>query len=405
MSYHLPTPILRPGLIGALLLGFVASGGFAEDKIEKLPLFAAGDAGYAAYRIPALVVTPQGTVLAAAEARKLNRSDWGIIDLFCRRSLDHGRTWEPARRLVGPDDLPAGIVPNPARKPDSRVDGLTINNPTWIADPGSGRTFLLFCVEYMRSFIVESDDAGLTFSRPREITAAFETFRTRDGYDWRVIATGPGHGVRLTSGRLVVPVWLSTADGDNPHSPSVNATIYSDDAGRTWQAGEIVAGRGGDVPNPNESVVAEAAPDRVVINMRSPSPRNRRAIAWSKDGASGWSRPEYVEDLWEPVCMASLVRLPDGNLLFSNPASLEPQPQRPNAPGRQRRNLGLRTSADQGKSWSEPLVIEAGPSAYSDLAVASDGTVLCLYEHGEKGPYEKISVTRIPAAALPAPRP
>lgn len=396
----LPRPLLLLGLSAGFCISVLNC-----LAVEKTALFTAGDGGYAAYRIPAIVVTPQQTVLVAVEARKINRSDWGIIDLCYRRSADSGRTWEPARRLVGPDDLPADIKPNPARKPASRVDGLTINNPAWIADSRSGRTFLLFCVEYMRSFIMESSDGGATFSAPREITATFETFRQRDGYDWRVIATGPGHGVQLASGRLVMSVWLSTADGDNPHSPSVSATITSDDGGRTWQAGEIVAGRGDGVPSPNESIVAEAAPGRVMINMRSPSPRNRRVIAWSGDGSSGWSPPEFVEALWEPVCMASLIRLPDGTLLFSNPATLEPIPERPKAASRQRLNLGLRTSPDQGKTWSGPLVLESGPSAYSDLAVAPDGDILCFYEHGLKSPYESMSVARVPADALPKAQP
>jgi sialidase-1 len=394
----------RSLLLLGLTTGFCMSAP-ATLATEKTVLFTSGEGGYAAYRIPAIVVTPQQTVLVAVEARKINRSDWGIIDLCYRRSADGGRTWEPARRLVGPDDLPTDIKPNPARKPASRVDGLTINNPAWVADARSGRTFLLFCVEYMRSFIIESTDGGATFSAPREITGTFETFRQRDGYHWRVIATGPGHGVQLASGRLVMPVWLSTSDGDNPHSPSVSATIYSDDAGRTWQAGDIVAGRDGEVPSPNECIVAEAAPGRVMINMRSPSPRNRRAVAWSENGSSGWSRPEFVEALWEPVCMASLIRLPDGTLLFSNPATLEPNPARPQAVSRQRLNLGLRMSSDRGKTWSEPLVLESGPSAYSDLAVAPDGDVLCFYEHGLQSPYESMSVARVPANALPQARP
>src|SRR5690606_15804186 len=141
---------------------------------------------------------------------------------------------------VGQDDLPADLAPNSVKYADTKPTGFTINNNTWIADHRQGKTLLLFCAEYSRAFVIESSDGGDAFSQPREITTAFDTFRTRDGYDWRVIAIGPGHGIQNHTGRLVVPVWLSTGDGGNPHRPSVCATIISDDGGASWQAGEIV---------------------------------------------------------------------------------------------------------------------------------------------------------------------
>lgn len=398
-----PSRLKRLALLGCILgMGWTAR---AEPAVEKTLLFTAGDAGYAAYRIPAIVVTPQQTVLVAAEGRKNNRGDWGLIDLFVRRSPDSGRTWEPARPLVTQQDLPADIRWNPATTGKAeRPPGFTISNATWIADTVRGRTLFLFCVEYMRCFVIESSDGGVSFSPPREITNAFDAFRTRDNYAWRVIATGPGHGAQLASGRLVVPVWISTADGPNPHHPSVSATIYSDDGGTTWHAGEIAAGRGDDVPDPSETAIVEAAPGKVLLNFRNESPRNRRAVAVSANGATGWSRPQFDDTLIEPVCMASLARLADGTLVFSNPATLEPIPSRPTAVNRRRQNLGLRTSRDGGATWSEPLVLEPGPSAYSDLAVAPDGSVLCFYEHGEKTPYHSLSLARVAADALPVRR-
>jgi len=399
-----PPRSLRLLLPACLLLG-LAPTAHAGDGVTKSVLFASEESGYSGYRIPAIVTTPQQTVLAAAEARKHNRSDWGHIDLFLRRSTDSGRTWEPARLLVGQGDLPADLVPNPVKYADTKPAGFTLNNPTWVTDARSGKTLLLFCAEYMRAFVIESTDGGVRFSRPREITGAFEKFRTRDGYAWRVIAIGPGHGIQTTRGRLVVPVWLSTGDGGNAHRPSVCATITSDDGGATWEAGEIAAGREDDVPNPSETIVVESAPGRVMLNIRNESPHNRRAATWSANGATGWSRPVYLEDLWEPVCMGSIAKLADSTLVFANPASLRPIPQRPDAINRQRENLGLRISTDQGRNWSSPLVIDSGPSAYSDLAVAPDGTVLCFYEHGESSPYERLSVARIPASLLPAPKP
>jgi sialidase-1 len=380
----------------------LASLGATEPEITKTVLFSAGDHGYASYRIPAIIVTPQQSILVAAEGRKHNRSDWGLIDLFYRRSLDNGRTWEAARPLVRQEDLPADMTVNAVTATGKeRPPGFTISNATWVVERVSGKTFFIFCVEYMRCFILESTDGGATFSRPREITRAFAGFREQSGYDWRVIATGPGHGVQLASGRLVVPVWISTSDGGNPHRPSVSSTIFSDDAGLTWHAGEIAAGRNDGVLNPSETVVVETAPGEVMLNIRNESAQHRRAVVRSATGASGWSQPAYAEELLEPVCMASIVRRADGVLFFSNPATLEPTPARPDAVARQRQNLALRASRDAGRTWSGPRVIEPGPSAYSDLAIAPDGTLLCFYEHGTKSPYESMSVALVPATALP----
>ncbi len=395
---------LLPALLFSLVLPLCLSGA----AVEKHDLFVAGEGGYAGYRIPALVVTPQQSVLAICEARRSTLRDWGHIDLVMRRSVDGGRTWEPARVLVGQRDLPPDIQRNPAAAERSLglPGAFTINNPSWIADGSTAETHLLFCAEYDRAFIITTRDGGATFSRPREITRAFETFRTRDNYAWRVVAIGPGHGVRLSSGRLVAPVWISLGESSSAHHPSHCATIYSDDRGATWRAGEIIARNSDDLPDPNETAIVEIEPGRVMVSIRNESPRNRRALAWSADGATGWSRPQFHEDLWEPICMAGLTRLDPAaadtraRLIFSNPASLDPIPDAPGRVNRQRINLSLRFSLDAGQSWSAPKLLEAGPSAYSDLAVTPDETVLCLYERGSQGPYDKITIARIPAAWL-----
>jgi sialidase-1 len=378
----------------------------ADPRIEKSVLFRAGEGGYASYRIPALTLAAPKVLLVACEARRNSGSDWGDVEILIRRTSDGGQTWETPRALVRQSDLPRDVVRNAAAVATGhgQPGAFTIGNPTWITDAASGETHLLYCVEYSRAFIVTTRDEGRTFSSPREITAAFERFRQRDNYDWRVIATGPGHGVTLTSGRLVAPVWLSTSK-DDAHHPSVAATIYSDDRGETWHAGEIVGANTARTPNPNESAIVEIAPDRVMMSMRTESSRNRRALAWSADGASNWTEPVQAEELWEPVCMAGLAasRRPGdfaAVILFSNPASLAPRPKDPDSVWRIRQNLTLRASSDGGKTWLDTLVIHSGPSAYSDLAASDDGTVYCLYECGEKSAYETLTLARLSTAAL-----
>lgn len=371
-----PVSLLRSCLPLLLTMGFGVSLLAAEPMCEQTVLFQAGEGGYELYRIPGVVATPSGVVLAYCEARKTAKGDWGDIDLFLRRSTDGGRTWSDPRLLVDGDGQ--GFAPNPlavAQKLSS-PDQITVNNPVAIVDAQPGVIHLLYCIEYARCFYLRSEDDGATFSKPVEITAAFEGFRPH--YDWKVLATGPGHGIQLHSGRLLVPVWLSTGTGGHAHRPSVNAVIYSDDGGRTWQAGEIISGP--EQPaNPSETIAVELSDGAVLVNFRHESPERRRAVATSRDGATGWSPVRFDPALPEPVCMASLVRGPQPpaadrpTLLFSNPY---------NAESRERRNVSIQVSFDDGRTWPRRRTLEAGPSGYSDLAVGPDGTIYCFYERG-----------------------
>jgi sialidase-1 len=369
----------------------------APAEPDKINLFEAGKGGYATYRIPGIVVTKAGTVLAYCEARRSGTLDWDEIDILLRRSTDGGKTWEEPRVIA---TTPPGAPPNPA--PVARKvhqTGKTTNNPVAIADPESGAVHFLYCVNYQQCYAVRSDDDGKTFSSPVEITATFEKFRPE--YDWKVIATGPGHGIRLTAGpakgRLVVPVWLSTSTGNNAHHPSCAATIYSDDNGKTWSRGDIVARNTPDTPDPNETAAAAMPDGTVMLNMRNESPKNRRLVSTSKDGATHWSAPRYDDALFDPICFASLLSLPqpaageihgDGHggaeaghdrLLFSNPDSSDSNWKSVQKP---RRNLTIRLSNDGGAHWPTARVLEPGPAGYSDLAASRDGTVYCLYERG-----------------------
>jgi len=348
-----------------LLLALPASA--AEPVFDKQSLFEADTGGYATYRIPGLVVSDKGTLLAYCEARKTSASDWGAIDLVYRRSADGGKTWSEPKKIV---DIGGGFEKNPVavNLKLGKFPDITVNNPVAIADRGV--IHVLYCVEYMRCFYTRSEDDGKTFAPPVEITPTFEAFRP--GYDWKVIATGPGHGIRLgKTGRLVVPVWLSTGGGKSGHRPSAVATIFSDDGGKTWGAGDIVV-RHPDLANPSETAVVELPDGRVMLNIRHESTPHQRAVSVGPDGATKWSKPTFDAALPEPVCMGSLVRWGD-QILFSNPY---------NPDGRERKNLSVQASDDGGKSWKYRRAIEPGPSGYSDLAAGPDGWAYCIYESG-----------------------
>ena len=355
----------------------------AEPKIEKSELWQGGHDGYAMYRIPGIVVTRKGTVLAYSEARRSSGNDWDTIDVVMRRSTDGGKTFSPQAVIAHV----AGEIrrsPVAIERKQAKPTDVTYDNPVAIADR-SGAVHFLFCLEYMRVFYMRSGDDGRTFSKPVEITGAFDAFRPE--YPWRVAATGPGHGIQLASGRLLVPIWMALGTGGNGHHPSVNSTVYSDDHGAAWHRGEIAVPNTPEFPDPNETTAVQLADGKVMLNVRTESPRNRRAIVLSDDGATHWTQPRLQEDLPDPICFASLLRLSTektggrNRLLFSNPENLT-RADGKDSRSKDRRNLTVHLSYDEGSSWTAKRTLESASSGYSDMAALKDGTVLCLYETG-----------------------
>jgi sialidase-1 len=225
-------------------------------------------------------------------------------------------------------------------------------------------------------WLTKSTDDGVTWSEPVNIS---ETTRKPH---WRWYATGPGVGIQLKTGRMVIPCDHSDHSDAKKH-PYGSHVIYSDDAGASWKLGGVITDK------VNECQVVELADGSLMMNMRCYAGKNRRAISTSKDGGLTWSEPTLDEALIEPVCQASFLRytLADthgrNRLLFSNPASTA------------RVNMTVRLSYDEGKTWPVARTINPGPSAYSCLTVLPGLTIGCLYERGDRHPYEKITFARL----------
>jgi len=331
-----------------------------RQPLHQASLFEARHGGYYNYRIPGLALTPRGSLLAYCEARQFDGGDHDTIDILMRRSTDGGATWTAPVCVADHADFPEP----------------TMNNFIVIPDATTGVVHALFCNLYHRAYHMTSQNDGLTWSHPVDITATFEGFRTE--YDWKLLAVGPGHGIQHASGRLLASIWISP--GTHFHLPNRAGTIFSDDHGATWQAGGLPP-----VPPDectNEGVLVERRNGSVMLNMRRNSPRNRRYVSHSPDGRGQWSPAAETGDLFDPICFASLVRYDDRTLLFANPNA--PTHEMPGRWGHacDRRNLTVRASFDDGQSWTVERVLEPGPSAYSDLAVLADQTILCLYEDG-----------------------
>lgn len=340
-------------------------------------VFVSGRDGYHTYRIPALLVAPDGALLAFCEGRKGGRSDAGNIDLLLKRSLDGGRTWTPQQTVWDDGENTCG---NPCPVLD-RTTGTIWLPLTWNHGQDTETQIMQNTSrDTRRVFITSSADNGLTWTKPREITSQVKRPA------WRWYATGPGVGIQLArgpwKGRLLVPCDHSYVDANDPHGYGSHV-IYSDDHGQTWKLGGVIR------PAVNECQVAELVDGTLLINMRNyDRSQTTRALATSVDGGLTWSCPRHDPTLVEPVCQASLLRytMEPPSLAFSNPAHAE---------SGNRRDMTVRISRDEGRTWAVSRVLWPAPAAYSCLAVASDGGLACLFEAGEKNPYERIVLARV----------
>ncbi|MHC4994068.1 MAG: sialidase family protein [Planctomycetota bacterium] len=353
---------------------------------EQQALFTSGQEGYHTFRIPSIITTPKGTTLAFCEGRKDAGGDSGNIDLVLKRSTDSGKTWSPLQIVWDDADNTCG---NPCPVVDESTGRIHLLL-TWNRGDDHGRDLHAGqAKDTRRVFKTYSDDEGLTWADPVEITAS-----TKDP-SWWWYATGPGVGIQLKTGphkgRLVVP-----CDHTAPGYYYGSHTIYSDDHGETWQMSEPIQ------PGCNECQVVQLRDGRLMMNMRSQvsssiGPKTRtgyRLISFSSDGGHSWTPPTSETELVDPVCQASLIRLgddPTKPLLFSNPNS-------PLDPKRGKRiNMTVRLSDDDGRTWPHAKVIHEGPSAYSCMTTLPDGSVGLFYEGGPESTYQNIYLARFSA--------
>ncbi len=352
----------------------------STDDMQQQPVFVSGRDGYHTYRIPSIVVTAKGTVLAFCEGRKNSKGDSGDIDMLVKRSEDGGRTFLP-QQIVWDDD--ANTCGNPCPVVDRESGAIWLLMTHNLGDDVEKQIYEGSSRGTRTVWVAKSDDDGRTWSKPVDVTA------TTKKPDWTWYATGPGCGIQLKSGRLVIPCDHMTAGKKEYYSH----VIFSDDQGKTWQLG------GSAGPETNECEVAELSDGRLMLNMRNYNPAERaRAVAVSSDRGETWSKVVHDKVLIEPICQASLRRygINDANgretyLLFSNPADKD-----------NRAKMTVRLSRDDGETWSGAKLLHAGPAAYSCLAVLPDGRILCLYECGDKTPYETISLASFTLEQKPA---
>ncbi|MFI1488231.1 exo-alpha-sialidase [Streptomyces sp. NPDC020747] len=353
--------------------------------------FRAGREGYASFRIPAVVATGggtgSGTLLAFCEGRVGSRDDFGNIDIVLKRSTDGGLTWGPLQVAARNGDALSGN-PAPVVLATGRVLLVHLRNAA-LATEDAIRRGKVSAADGRRVWVQHSDDEGLTWSSPKEITKQTK----KDS--WRWYATTPGHAVQLSTGRVVVPAnhSLPPAGEDTGTEGRYNGghCLLSDDGGGTWRIGYVDDNTDNYV-NVNETTATELPDGRVYFNTRTDSAApGTRADAYSRDGGRSLVKPFRPQAcLIGPVVEGSVLQLRDPDvLLYSGPAD----------PGF-RALMTIRASTDDGVTWRPAHTVDGLPAGYSDLVRVDEDTVGLLHETGDFGAYETIVFRRVPVTAL-----
>jgi len=387
-------------IVLALGQGVADSASAVDPVFRQSVVFSSGD-GYAAYRIPAIVTTGFGTILAFAEGRP-TVADLGENDIVLKRSLDGGQTWQPMSVTL------SHTAANLATR--------GFNNPTPVVDRTTGDIFLFASRPALNGqensyemYVSKSTDDGVTWSAPTNISA--DVRPNGDKY----ITPGPGHAIQMENGRLVIPMY--SRDLNLNSRSAVPHMVYSDDHGTSWHLG-------GEVPKPptypGESLPISLVEPSIVetenglyMNMRtrdyaeSPESALLRSHSFSTDGGMTWTTSQQDPTLLDHNSQGSVARwtteAADGvnRILLSNAAS-----------SIGRNNLSVTTSYDEALSWENRRTIDFGMSAYSDMAASADGTMNLLYENGRAGDprfssvslYQQISLAQFNTQWLETPQ-
>jgi len=329
---------------------------------EEQVLFAPGDSGIREFRIPSLVTTAKGSLLAVCEARvKKPGTLPNNIDIVMRRSTDGGQTWSPLKKILDYEGWEG------ASDPSLLVDRVT--GTVWLFVLHGKKGVGLFQSKAgidgdstCHLLALHSDDDGLTWSKPININ------RMVKSPNWFCALEAPGRGFQMKKGTLVVPGYYRSSQ---PSNHLCSYLIYSTDHGKTWDYSSSPA------ENTTESTLVELEDGRLMLNMRNHCKKGCRAVSYTSDMGKSWSPLEFKTELPDPGCQASMITYETENeklLLFSNLSSSVDW-----------RNMTVKVSYDKGKTWPLQKTIFKGPSGYSCLTVLPGNDMGLLYEKHTNG--------------------
>ncbi len=365
-------------------------------------VFVAGQDNFKSFRIPSMIRTGEGGLLAFAEARAA-LSDHAQNKIVLKRSVDDGDSWEELRIIAD-------------------ADRDSLNNPLAVQVAGTGKIILMYQYypftpkeavsnpdqwishegqdfppniheaavqegfdgnKICRTYLIASEDDGITWSHPTDITRM-----VKRPVDVTNYAGGPGIGIQVRKGsyrgRLIMPF------SQGPWTDMKVYGVYSDDGGYTWTIGKTA-------PNdlegmPNEVQMVELSDGSILLNARPFKGEPYRMVSISRDGGKTWSELIYDTNLEDPGCQGSILSMtwpgPEQKniLLFANPADMK-----------KRKNGTTRLSDDDGRSWKYTKSIYKGSFAYSCMAKLTEREFAVLFERDE---YARISFTRLDIKSL-----
>ena len=336
------------------------------------------------FRIPGLTRTRKGTMIATFDNRYKQNGDLPAdIDVAISRSTDGGQTWSPIITTIAAKDVPGigrgcgdpAILFDPYVKPMGRIwiAGLAApktGHPIWKSVTGS--TSPKNCGQII---LAHSDDDGLTWSKPINITASVKRLADPDTKEWACLFQGPGNGIVMRNGTLVFPgqIWGKKHMG---------VLVYSKDRGKTWQSSKAMSFGG------SESQVAELPDGSLMLNTREGA-GGWRQVGGTKDMGETWTRHESVKTaegrLRNPSCQGCLISVfnpkrknrsqynfgknNDHLMFFSNPSAGS------------RFNMTVKFSKDAGNSWSKGLLYDQRKGmGYSAIYPVDANHLGVLYE-------------------------
>ena len=367
-----------------------------------LLLRAAGQDRVNTYRIPGLITTGKGTLIAVYDNRYNNSKDLQEdIDIGMSRSTDGGQSWQPMKVIMDKGEFGGRSQRlNGTGDPCVLYDQKT--NTIWVAAlwmSGAAPDQMLWWAskpgmkpeETGQFILVKSTDDGLTWSQPITITSQIKN------PEWQLLLQGPGRGITTTDGILVFPAQfkadLGTKSLDGGQYTCHSTIVYSKDQGKTWQIGT------GAKSNTTEAQVVELADGSLMLNMRDDRNRtdkgetNGRAVATTTDLGKTWTRHTSSNSaLPESNCQGSIICADleiNGKmqqvLFFSNPDSKT-----------ERSQMTIKASLDSGLTWPKEYQTELNSEAgygYSCMSMVDNKTIGILYEGVKELYFQKIPVS------------
>ena len=364
----------HPGTFTAAFLLLINTlTGVSQEGPTPVELFSAGLDDVVEYRIPSLICTPSGTLIAMVDARRDRPGDIpNNVDLAIRRSGDGGITWGPVQ-IIADYGQPEGYE-IPWGAADAAMVYDTVTSTLWAlytmgqgvgirqSQPGlDGHTCQIHSIY--------SKDEGKTWSEPKDISPDCKA------PNMKFFGTAPGVGIQTSDGGLVFCIY-TTQDSSQVMTASL---IVSTDQGTSWRRTNPW---GDGMTSITETQIVELPDGTWLVNSRNHYGTQRRLISTSRDRGMTWSEISFDHELPCPTCMASLISIPHPRkkreqlLVFANPAN-----------EKERKNGTIRVSENNGRSWKWSKQVAPGAYAYSCLTQLKDGNIGLFYEGGDNKLY------------------